>query len=124
MKLYRPIGLDELREVEALGWRAWPEHRAPLVFTLRCAIAVRDAMAVKAHDPGAGFVGFVARTQIDPALLRRPGIELRTAELSVPASDVAALNLHLVGRIDVILAVPGARFAGLIDAATMLPLEE
>jgi hypothetical protein len=130
MILYRPVGLAELRLVAASGWREWP-FRLPFqpifypVLTLDYARKIaRDWNTV---DESSGFAGFVTRFTIDQAFAARYPVQTvggrASQELWIPAVDVAELNRHIVGRIEVVQAYTGPRFVGDIDTESHLPVD-
>jgi hypothetical protein len=103
--LWRPVGPEELRLVEASDWREFP-HRLPdqpfFYPVLNEAYAARIAREWNAPANGAGDV---TRFRVDTAFARRypsrgaggTGID----ELWVPAGDLAEFCRHLVGPIEV-----------------------
>jgi hypothetical protein len=104
--LWRPIGPEELALVAASGWRAWPPRlpEQPIFYPVFDEdYAVR--IARDWHLPASG-VGFVTRFQVGSVFLtrypaRRAGSRL-TAELCVPAEELAEFNRNIVGPIEVV----------------------
>jgi hypothetical protein len=130
MILFRPVGLVELRLVAASGWRAWPPRLAqqPIFYpVLTAEYARKIARDWNTVDEASGFAGFVTEFAVEDSFMRR--YEPRAVggrsheELWVPAEDLDELNRHLLGRIRVIEAYAGPRFAGTIDPVTKLPDE-
>lgn len=127
VRLYRPVGLAELRLVAGSGWRAFPP-RLPdqpifypvLNFEYAEEIA-RDWNAKTA--PWAGFVTrFDVRAEVATTYeIQVVGSERTHRELWVPAEDLDAFNAAIVGRIEVLAAYVGPAFGGEIDEGTHLP---
>ena len=128
MVLYRPVGLPELRLVAASNWREWPPrltHQPIFYPVLTVEYARKIARDWNTIDEFSGFIGFITRFVVEDEFIKR--YPTRTAggssheELWIPASDLADLNRHIVGRIEVVEVYLGSRFTGTIDPATNLP---
>jgi len=128
--LYRPVGLAELRLVARSGFREFPPRLPgqPIIYpVLTIGYARQVARDWNARDEASGFAGFVLRFEIDDAFASR--YEVRTVggdthrELWIPAEDLSELNRKIVGRIAVLEAHAGPRFAGSIDPGTSLPAD-
>jgi hypothetical protein len=104
--LWRPVGPQELRLVEASGGRRWPPRLPdqPIFYpVLNEAYATQ--IAREWNVPASG-VGYVTRFRVETSFARRY-VTRRAGgghilELWIPAEDVDALNEHLVGTIEVV----------------------
>jgi hypothetical protein len=102
--LWRPVGPHELRLVEGSGWREWPPRLPdqPIFYpVLNEAYATQIAREWNVPASGAGHV---TRFRVETSFARRyptrrAGGE-HILELWIPAEDVADLNDHLVGTIE------------------------
>jgi hypothetical protein len=128
MILYRPVGVAELRLVEASGWRAWPPrlpHQPIFYPVLTVEYARKIARDWNTTDESSGFARFVTTFVVDDAHAARYPVQIaggRThEELWVPAEELEEFNRHIVGEIVVIEAFAGPQFVGTIDPATHLP---
>jgi len=130
MILYRPTGLAELRLVAASDWREWPPRLAyqPIFYpVLTVEYARKIARDWNTADESSGFAGFVTRFAVDDVFIGQYPVQTvggrASQELWIPAADVATLNRHIVGRIEVVEAYTGSGFVGAIDPATNLPTD-
>jgi hypothetical protein len=128
MILYRPVGIAELRLIEASSWRAWPPrlpHQPIFYPVLTVEYARKIARDWNTTDESSGFAGFVTKFVVDDHHAARYPVQVaggRThEELWVPAEELEEFNRHIVGEIAVIEAFAGPRFVGTIDPATHLP---
>jgi hypothetical protein len=108
--LWRPVGADELRLIEASGMRRFPPRlpEQPIFYPV-----TTEEYAVKiARDwnvPASGS-GFVTRFEVNADFLSQ--YEVQTAggsahrEYWIPAQDLDAFNAAIVGLIEVIRAFP------------------
>lgn len=105
--LYRPVGLAELKLIEASGYRAFPPRlpEQPIFYPV-----LNEAYATQiARDwntkTGARR-GFVTRFQVHKTFLER--YEVQTVggalhqEYWIPATDLAEFNRNIIGLIEVI----------------------
>lgn len=109
MKLWRPIGQNELTKIEAMDMSAFPS-RLPeqpifypvLSFTYAEKIA-RDWNSVRENH---GFIGFVVSFQIEDTYLSHFPEQMAggkdLTELWVPAEKLNEFNQHLIGKIKVV----------------------
>lgn len=108
--LYRPVGPEELKLIEASGWRAFPPRLPdqPIFYPV-----TNEAYAIEiARDwnvPASGS-GFVTRFDVDSEYLKRfpvrtVGARIHT-ELWVPAEELEEFNRHIVGEIIVTRSYP------------------
>lgn len=129
MRLYRPVGLKELRLIAGAGFRAFPPRlpSQPIFYPVMSIEYAREiAVAWNANDAAAEFVGFVTQFDVDDEFASRYPAKTvgagRHKELWVPAAELAEFNQNLLGPIVVVEAHPGERFAGVIEPGTNLPL--
>ncbi|ALX05983.1 hypothetical protein [Aeromicrobium erythreum] len=104
--LWRPTGPQELALVEASGWRAWPPRLPdqPIFYpVLNEDYAVR--IARDWNVPASG-VGYVTRFEVETSFLDAYDVQQAGGdtilEYWIPAEDLAGLNEHIVGTIDVV----------------------
>ena len=104
--LWRPTGPQELALVEASGWRAWPPRLPdqPIFYpVLDEDYAVR--IARDWNVPASG-VGYVTRFEVETSFLDAYDVHQvggdTILEYWIPAADLADLNEHIVGTIDVV----------------------
>jgi hypothetical protein len=104
--LYRPVGPDELRLIEASGFREFPARlpQQPIFYpVLNEDYATQIARDWNAKHNGSGFV---TRFQVDAAFLERYPVQVVGSstheELWVPAEELAEFNRHIVGAIEII----------------------
>ena len=108
--LYRPTGPEELRLIEASGYRRWPPRlpEQPIFYPVTNeAYAIEIASKWNAKDGGCGFV---TRFQVRSEFMRRYPIQqvggAGHTERWVPAADLDLLNDNIVGLIEVIHSFP------------------
>lgn len=103
---YRPLGPDELRLVEASGWKKWPprlpgqSHFYP-VTTQQYAREITERWNVREYG-----VGYVAKFEVrksfmDTYEIHRVGGSSHM-EWWIPAGDLEDLNVHIVGSIEIV----------------------
>jgi hypothetical protein len=104
--LWRPTGPEELALVEESGWTAWPPRLPdqPIFYpVLNEDYATRIARDWNVRASG---VGYVTRFAVERAFLDRYDVHQADGqtilEYWIPAEDLAELNSHLVGRIEVV----------------------
>jgi len=104
--LYRPVGAEELRLIEASGFREFPARlpQQPIFYpVLNEEYATQIARAWNAKQDGSGFV---TRFQVDAAFLGRYPVQVVGSsthkELWVPAEELAEFNRHIIGPIEII----------------------
>lgn len=134
MRLFRPVGLFELRALVAAEFSVFPEQSwlaqqayasySPGVDLEFARQIARDWIAT---DERAGCVGFV--TQFDLKDVFMAGIAVQSAgptchrEIWIPPEREGEFNLHIQGPIRVIETFIGARFEGDIERVTGLSLD-
>ena len=120
MILYRPVGVAELRLIEALEMRAFPPRLEiqPIFYpVLNFEYAAQIARDWNTKDPVSGFAGFVTRFEIDDEYaacfpVQTVGTRGRHDELWVLAEELAEFNTHIVGQIEVVAKFYGDNFEG------------
>ncbi|MEZ6037398.1 MAG: ADP-ribosylation/crystallin J1 [Planctomycetota bacterium] len=130
MKLYRPVGVHELRLIAQSGWTAFPPRLAgqPIFYpVLDEHYAVQIARDWNRSDEPSGFAGFVLAFDVDDAFVARYAVQVvggaQHRELWVPAEELDAFNRHLTAPIEVRSSYYGERFVGEVDAASGLPID-
>jgi hypothetical protein len=127
MRLYRPVGLKELKLIAASGYRAFPPRlpEQPIfypVVTLEYAVQIARDWNAKATP----FAGFVTSFDVEDDFVRHYEVKTVGArehqELWVPAEELDAFNRHITGRIEVVAQFYGEGFAGKVDPMTNLPI--
>lgn len=103
--LWRPTGPEELRLVEATGWRRWPPRlpEQPIFYpVLNEDYAIR--IARDWNVPASG-VGYVTRFQVKADFLDRYPVQQAGGqtilEYWIPAEDLEEFNDNIVGLIEV-----------------------
>ena len=104
--LFRPVGPEELKLIEAAGFRSFPSRlpEQPIFYpVLSQEYAVKIARDWNVQASGAGYVTrfavrreFLSRYQIQNA-----GGE-RFREYWIPAEELAEFNQNLVGQIEIV----------------------
>lgn len=117
MKLYRPVGLTELRLISELNWRAFPPRLPiqPIFYpVLNQEYATHIAQQWNTADPVSGFCGFVLRFEIDDEFAARYPIQVVGGrvhqELWVPAEELDEFNAHILEPIEVVAQFYGEKF--------------
>lgn len=130
MILYRPIGIHELRQIRASGFRQFPQRlpSQPIFYpVLSIDYARMIARDWNTEDQASGYVGFVTRFEVDDEYISRFPIQVvggrSIEELWVPAEQLAEFNSHLAGEIEILESYAGQRYLGRLDPLTHLPLE-
>ena len=103
--LYRPVGPNELKLIEASGWREFPPRlpEQPIFYpVLNEEYAIQIARDWNVRASGAGYV---TRFAVDAEFLKRYAPQTVGSsvhrELWVPAEELAEFNRHIVGQIEV-----------------------
>ena len=104
--LFRPVGPDELKLIEASGFSAFPPRlpEQPIFYpVLNREYARQIARDWNVRDSG---VGFVTQFEVDSAYLEQFPRQVVGGsvheELWVPAEQLDEFNSHIVGKIEVI----------------------
>lgn len=109
MTLYRPVGEQERVLIEQSGCTSFPPRlpEQPIFYPVlneRYACEIAERWNVK--DARSGFRGYVTRFEVEDGFLA--GYEVHTVgqtyhqEYWIPAEDLAALNEHIIGKIEFI----------------------
>jgi len=101
--LFRPVGPEELKLIEAAGFRAFPPRlpEQPIFYpVLSEEYAVKIARDWNVQASGAGYVTCFA-VRISRYQLQNAGGE-RFQEYWIPAEELAEFNQNLVGPIEVV----------------------
>lgn len=130
VRLYRPVGLKELRLIMQSGFRRFPPRLSwqPIFYpVLSFEYAAMIARQWNAQEDAAEHAGFVTRFDVaDPVAARYPvqlagGRDLQ--ELWVPAEELGAFNDAIQGHIVIEAAFYGRGFTDEFDACIGLPSE-
>lgn len=116
-RLYRPVGLYELRDIRESGYRAFPplRHLQPLFYPmLDVKYAVQIARDWNTQEAGSGYMGAVTAFDMDAGYLRQfeehvVGVSAYK-ELWIPAEQLDEFNTHIVGTICVLTTFYGDKF--------------
>ena len=118
-RLYRPVGLFELRLIRDADFKAFPPRLAhqPIFYpVLNAEYAAHIARDWNTKDEASGFMGAVTAFDIDACYLEQfEEHVVGTAshrELWIPAEDLDTFNQHIVGTIRVVKVFYGKRFSG------------
>ena len=104
--LFRPIGPEERRLLEASAWRRWPPRlpHQPIFYPVTNEDYARE-IASKWNVPESG-AGYVTRFEVRAEFMARYEIHTvggaRHTEWWIPAEDLEDLNANIVGEIEVI----------------------
>ncbi|MCB9877497.1 MAG: ADP-ribosylation/crystallin J1 [Planctomycetes bacterium] len=128
MKLFRPVGVHELRLIARSGWNAFPPRLAgqPIFYpVLDEDYAVQIARDWNCTDQASGFAGTVLAFDVEDAFVARYAVQVvggaQHRELWVPAEELGEFNRHIVPPIEVRASFYGERFVGEVDGVTGLP---
>jgi hypothetical protein len=104
--LYRPVGPEELKLIEALGWKAFPPRlpEQPIFYpVVQQEYAVKIARDWNVRASGAGFV---TRFEVDAEYLSQFDVQYvggkDHAEYWIPAERLDEFNAHIVSAIEVV----------------------
>ena len=110
MKLFRPVGRNELAKIEAAGMKAFPPRLPdqPIFYpVLLFEYAEQIARDWNSTREDHAFVGYVTEFDVDDAFVARYSVQTAGAaadhrELWVPAEELEEFNHHIIGDIRVI----------------------
>lgn len=130
MRLYRPIGYQELELIDRSQFLAFPPRlpSQPIFYpVLNLDYAIQIARDWNTTDPNSGCAGFVTQFDVDDRYIDRFEIKIVGSsdvhqELWIPAEELAEFNRHILGRIEIVSAYYGDLFAIDIDRSTNLPV--
>jgi hypothetical protein len=122
VKLYRPVGLEELRLLYEAGMRAFPPRlpEQPIFYPMTNEAYARQ-IAETWNTKSGTLGGFVTRFEVNAEYVSR--FERKVVggreheELWVPAEDLDEFNREIVGAVNVIAAHFGQGYVGLIPEA-------
>lgn len=126
MKLWRPVGLAELRKIHGAEMRAFPPRlpEQPIFYpVLNRAYAEQIARDWNAES--APYAGFVTEFELEDRYAARfprrvVGDEVHE-ELWVPAEELAEFNAHIVGPIAVVASYFGESFSDTLPEIPSYP---
>ncbi len=129
MRLYRPIGFQELEIIVNSNLTEFPPRlpSQPIFYpVLNLEYAVQIARDWNTGDPNSGFAGFVTCFDVDDAYISQYEIQIVGSsqvhqELWIPAEHLAEFNRHIIGKIQIVDAYYGDRFTHPIGLQTNLP---
>ena len=118
MKLYRPVGVAELRLIAKSDYRAFPPRLdwQPIFYpVLLLDYAIQIARNWNTGDAASGYAGFVTVFEVPKSYLEQFPVQVVGAEdlhreLWVPAEQLEEFNAQLLGPIEVVGAYFGERF--------------
>jgi hypothetical protein len=130
MRLYRPIGYQELELIANSQFLAFPPRlpSQPIFYpVLNLDYGIQIAKDWNTTDPNSGYAGFVTQFDVNDAYISQFEIQIVGSsqvhqELWIPAEDLAQFNRHILGEIIIVAAYYGDGFIGKIDANTNLPV--
>jgi len=126
MILYRPVGLNELKLIAELGYKAFPPRlpEQPIFYPV-LNFAYAEQIAQGWNTKRSPFAGFVTKFEVDDEYVQKFDVQVvgnqMHQELWVPAEELDEFNRHIIGTITVEAAYYGEQFAGEIDLDTNLP---
>ena len=107
--LYRPVGQAELDLIRDSGFRGFPPRLPgqPIFYpVLNKQYATQIARDWNTKDAASGFVGYVLRFAVRSTFLNKYEVhaagDSHHREYWIPAADVDAFNLNIVGMIEVL----------------------
>jgi hypothetical protein len=110
MKLFRPVGRNELAMIEAADMAAFPPRLPdqPIFYpVLNFEYAEQIARDWNSTRENHAFVGYVTEFDVDDAFVGRYATQTAGAaslhrELWVPAEELDEFNRHIIGKIRVV----------------------
>jgi hypothetical protein len=131
MRLYRPIGYQELELIANSNFLAFPPRlpTQPIFYpVLNLDYGIQIAKDWNTADPNSGFAGFVTQFDVDDTYLSQFEIQIVGSsqvhqELWIPAESLSEFNRCILGKIEIVAAYYGERFTREIDPANNLPIE-
>jgi hypothetical protein len=110
MKLFRPVGRNELAKIKAAGMKAFPPRLPdqPIFYpVLNFEYAEQIARDWNSTRENHNFVGYVTEFEVDDTFVARYTIQSAGAasvhrELWVPAEELEEFNRNIIGEIRVI----------------------
>ncbi len=109
MILFRPVGQAELDLIADSGYFSFPPRlpEQPIFYpVLNEKYASEIAERWNTMDKFSGYRGYVTKFEIDDDFIKHYAVQTVGAgyhqELWIPAEDLADLNAHIIGQIEVI----------------------
>jgi hypothetical protein len=130
MRLYRPVGYQELVLIASTNFLVFPPRLAsqPIFYpVLNLDYGIQIAKNWNTTDSNSGFAGFVTQFDVDDEYVSQFEIQIVGSsqvhqELWIPAEQLAEFNRHIFGKIKVVEAYYGDKFTDRIDPNTNLPV--
>ncbi len=103
--MYRPCNEAEYRLVEASEFKAWPPRLEgqPIFYPVANLEYAREVNAWNVSDSGRGYV---LKFEVDSEWARKYPLQVvgaaRHEEWWIPAEDLASLNDHIIGLIELV----------------------
>ena len=117
--LFRPVGLFELRLIQAADYRAFPPRleMQPIFYpVLNLEYAIQIARDWNTKDVQSGYMGVATRFSVDAAYLDRFEVQtvgaIQHQELWIPSEELETFNQHIQGKIQIEAAFYGEKFSG------------
>ncbi|WP_295618122.1 ADP-ribosylation/crystallin J1 [Chamaesiphon sp. GL140_3_metabinner_50] len=129
MRLYRPIGYQELELIADSNFFAFPPRlpSQPIFYpVLNLEYGIQIAKDWNTTDPNSGFAGFVTQFDVNDAYISQFEIQIVGSsqvhqELWIPAENLSQFNKHILGDIKIVAAYYGSNFPHPIDPVSNLP---
>jgi hypothetical protein len=130
MRLYRPIGYQELELIASSKFLVFPPRlpSQPIFYpVLNLDYGIQIAKDWNTADPNSGFAGFVTQFDVEDTYISQFEIQIVGSsqvhqELWIPAENLAEFNRHILGAIEIVAAYYGDRFTAEIDPINNLPI--
>lgn len=123
-RLYRPVGLTEMKLILDLGLKAFPPRlpEQPIFYpVLNKEYAAQIAHEWNTRDKYSGYVGFVTEFAVKSPFIDQYEEQIVGAkkheELWIPSEDLNEMNANIDGRIQLIDVYYGEEYAGLTSEA-------
>jgi hypothetical protein len=111
--LYRPVGPKELKLIEASGFREFPPRLPEQPFFYPVLNEEYARQIARDWNGSASGAGYVTRFAVRKSFAAR--YPVRTVgssvhqELWIPAEELAEMNRHIVGKIEIIAEFPNSQ---------------
>jgi hypothetical protein len=131
MRLYRPIGYQELELIANSNFSPFPPRlpTQPIFYpVLNLDYGIQIAKDWNTADPNSGFAGFVTQFDVDDTYISQFEIQIVGSsqvhqELWIPAENLSEFNQYILGKIEIVAAYYGESFSKEIDPNNNLPIE-
>jgi hypothetical protein len=118
MKLFRPVGVNELKLIKESGMTKFPPRlpEQPIFYPVMNIEHARQIALEWNTKSTPGYAGFVTEFDIEDEYISR--FEIRTVgssthkELWIPADELDEFNSHIIGEIRVVEAYYGENYTG------------